>query len=284
MTPILFASLGGAITYYAGIINVALEGLMLSGAFAAVTFSYIYGNAFAGILAAVIVAVLFSLLYSFFVTTLNTNNFAIGFALNIFISSLTLYLTRIMFPGKNAFNSPQIQVIPNLSFDLHFDILNDLFMDFSILVYLAIILVFVMVYFIFKTPFGLWLRATGNRPKAVTTAGKHVSLIQYIASILTGVFCGLAGAQLSLSNVVLFSRDMSGGRGFMALAVILISRGNPNITIVLAVMFGLFDALSLQLQSNFIPSQFLFMLPYLMAIGTLIFINLFKSKKLLQER
>jgi ABC-type uncharacterized transport system permease subunit len=70
----------------------------------------------------------------------------------------------------------------------------------------------------------------------------------------------------------------------MALAVILISRGNPNITIVLAVMFGLFDALSLQLQSNFIPSQFLFMLPYLMAIGTLIFINLFKSKKLLQER
>ena len=219
--PILLVALGGTITHHAGIINVAMEGLMLAAAFSAVVFSYISGSALVGVMAAIVSAIIFSIFYSFFVTTLKTNNFAIGFALNIFISSFTLYLSRIMFPGENAFNSPKIAAIPRLSVDFGVKIINDLFSNFSILVYFAMFLVFVVTYIVYKTPFGLWLRAAGSQPDALNKAGKKVTVIQYTASVLTGVLCGLAGAQLSLSNVVLFSKDMSGGRGFIALAIIL---------------------------------------------------------------
>lgn len=278
--PILLVALGGTITHHAGIINVAMEGLMLAAAFSAVVFSYISGSALVGVLAAIVSAIIFSMFYSFFVTTLKTNNFAIGFALNIFISSFTLYLSRIMFPGENAFNSPKIAAIPRLSIDFGVKIINDLFSNFSILVYFAMFLVFVVTYIVYKTPFGLWLRAAGSQPDALNKAGKKVTVIQYTASVLTGVLCGLAGAQLSLSNVVLFSKDMSGGRGFIALAIILIANGKPSTTLLLALFFGLLESLSIQLQSTNIPAQFLFMLPYLMAIITLIIISINKTKKM----
>ncbi|MDD4295984.1 MAG: ABC transporter permease, partial [Ruminiclostridium sp.] len=229
--PILLVALGGTITHHAGIINVAMEGLMLAAAFSAVVFSYISGSALVGVIAAIASAIIFSMFYSFFVTTLKTNNFAIGFALNIFISSFTLYLSRIMFPGENAFNSPKIAAIPRLSIDFGVKIINDLLSNFSILVYFAIFLVFAVTYIVYKTPFGLWLRAAGSQPDALNKAGKKVTVIQYTASVLTGVLCGLAGAQLSLSNVVLFSKDMSGGRGFIALAIILIANGKPSTTL-----------------------------------------------------
>lgn len=282
--PLLLASLGGLITHHAGIINVSMDGLMLAGAFAGVTFSFLFSNALAGIFAAIIVSVLFSLVYSFFVTTLKTNNFAIGFALNIFISSFTLYLSRVMFVGQNAFNSPRIAAIEKLSINFHFPLLNNLFSGFSVLVYIALILTFAVSYSVYKTPFGLWLRAAGSQPEALTTSGKKVSVIQYIASVLTGVLCGLAGAQLSLSNVVMFSKDMSSGRGFIALAIILISRGKPFMVLVLSILFGLFEALSIQLQSTVIPAQFLFMLPYLMAIGTLVIMSIPGIKRFYRER
>jgi len=277
--PLLLASLGGLITHHAGIINVSMEGLMLAGAFAAVVFSFLTGSAFIGIAAAIAAAVLFSVFYSLFVTTLKTNNFAIGFALNIFVSSLTLYLSRIMFPGENAFNSPKISAIPKCSVNFGIKIINDLFSNFSLLIYFAFILVFVVSYIIYKTPFGLWLRAAGSQPEALTKSGKKVSSVQYVASTMTGVLCGIAGAQLSLSNVVMFSKDMTGGRGFIALAIILISNGKPLTALLLSIFFGLFEGISIQLQSTNIPAQFLFMLPYLMAIGTLIIMNVAKTKR-----
>lgn len=278
-TPLILTSLGGLITYHAGIVNVAMEGLMLASAFTAVVFSYLSANAGIGVLAAIVVSILFSMLYSFFVTTLKANNFAMGIALNIFISSLTLFLTRIMFVGQNAFNSPKIKEIPKIKIDFGVEFLNTLLSGYSVLVYLALILTFVIAYMIYKTPFGLWLRAAGSYPEALATAGKRVPAIQYTTSALTGALCGLAGAQLSLSNVVLFTRDMSAGRGFICLAAILISRGKPKTTLFIAVLFGFFDALSIQLQALKIPTQFLFMLPYVMAIITLVLMDLATRKK-----
>lgn len=278
-TPLILASLGGLITYHAGIVNVAMEGLMLASAFTAVVFSYLSASAGIGVLAAIAVSILFSMLYSFFVTTLKANNFAMGIALNIFISSLTLFLTRIMFVGQNAFNSPKIKEIPKIKIDFGVKFLNTLLSGYSVLVYLALILTFVIAYMIYKTPFGLWLRAAGSYPEALATAGKRVPVIQYITSILAGALCGLAGAQLSLSNVVLFTRDMSAGRGFICLAAILISRGKPKTTLFIAVLFGFFDALSIQLQALRIPTQFLFMLPYVMAIITLVLMDFAARRK-----
>lgn len=271
--PLLLVSLGGLITYHAGVINVAMEGLMLVGSFTGVVFSYLFSNAWLGILAAIFASVLFSIVYSFFVTTLKTDNFAIGFALNIFISSFTLYLSRIMFVGQNAFNSPKIAAIPALNFNFGIKTLDVLLCNYSILVYVSVILTFVISFMIYHTPFGLWLRAAGSFPDALKTAGKKVAAVQYTASILAGVLFGLAGAQLSLSNVVMFTKDMSGGRGFICLAIILISRGRPKTAFLLSVFFGLCQVLSIHFQSSLIPSQFLFMLPYIMAIVTLLFMN-----------
>lgn len=276
-TPLILISLGGLMAYHAGVINVAMEGLVLASAFSAVVFSYLFSSAWIGILAAVIVSVIFSLLYSFFVTTLKANNFAIGFALNIFISSFTLFLTRVLFIGENAFNSPDIVAMPNLDFHFKIEILNSLFSNFSVLTYVAILLMLITSFIIYKTPFGLHLRAAGSSPSALKSAGKRVSAIQYVASVLTGIFCGFAGSQLSLSNVVMFTRDMSSGRGFICLAAILISGGKPKVVVLLSLLFGLLEALSLQLQSFNIPVQFLFMFPYIMTILTLIFIKLGKK-------
>ena len=271
--PLILVSLGGAITYHAGIVNVAMEGLLLSSAFCAVVFSYMSGSSLIGLLAAILVSVLISLLYSLFVTTMKTDNFAIGIALNIFISSLTLFLTRILFVGENAFNSPKIAALPKLNVTLGSEVLNVLFTGFSPIVYLTPFLCVAVSFLIYKTPFGLWIRAAGSFPEALSTAGKHVPRIQYGASVCTGVLCGLAGTQLSLSNVVMFTRDMSAGRGFICLAAILISRGKPKLAVMISLLFGLFEALSIQLQALQIPNQFLFLLPYLAAIVALVIMD-----------
>jgi len=259
-------SLGGMFTYHAGITNVAMEGLLLISAFFAVVFSWMTGSALAGVVAGVIAAVLLSLLYSLFVTTLKANNFAIGFALNILASSLTLYLMRIMFKGKNVFTSPDIKPVGVLSVHTGIRLLDECVFNFSILTYAAILLLLVGSYVVYRTSFGLRLRVAGENPSALEVAGVKNSVIQYVSSILCGICCGLAGAQLSLHNVRMFARDMSNGRGFIALAIILIARGRPLPILLISLLFGLFDALTFTIQGAHIPPQFALMLPYVMSV------------------
>lgn len=272
-TPLVLCTLGGLITYHAGIVNVAMEGMLLASAFAAVTFSFVSGSAAVGIIGSILAGTLVSLLYAFFVITLRTNNFAMGIAINIFVSSLTLFLTRILFVGQDAFNSPKIAAIPKLNISTGVRLLDILFFGYSYLVYSSVALVFLIHFIVNKTPFGLRLRAAGSNVSALASAGGKPALVQYKASILAGIICGLAGAQLSISNVVMFSRDMSAGRGFICLAAILISRGRPKSASMVAVLFGFFSALSIQLQALRIPTHFLQMIPYAMAIIALVLMD-----------
>lgn len=272
-TPLVLCTLGGLITYHAGIVNVAMEGMLLASAFAAVTFSFVSGSAAVGIIGSILAGTLVSLLYAFFVITLRTNNFAMGIAINIFVSSLTLFLTRILFVGQDAFNSPKIAAIPKLNISTGVRLLDILFFGYSYLVYSSVALVFLIHFIVNKTPFGLRLRAAGSNTSALASAGGKPALVQYKASILAGIICGLAGAQLSISNVVMFSRDMSAGRGFICLAAILISRGRPKAASMVAVLFGFFSALSIQLQALRIPTHFLQMIPYAMAIIALVLMD-----------
>jgi len=253
-------------TFHAGVLNVAMEGLLLISAFFAVVFSYVTGSALAGVVGGIVAAVILSLLYSFFVTTLNANNFAIGFALNIFASSLTLFLMRIMFKGQNAFNSPKIAPVGKLAVTTGIPFLDNYVFNFSILTYVAIVLFFMSSFLIYRTSFGLRLRIAGEKPQALESAGIRSNVIQFKASILCGICCGLAGAQLSLHNVRMFARDMSGGRGFIALAIILISNGRPMPMLAICLLFGLFDALSVELQGANLPPQFPLMVPYIMSV------------------
>jgi simple sugar transport system permease protein len=279
-TPILLASLGGALTFHAGIINVAMEGLMLISAFFSVVFSFLTGSALLGIVAGIIASILVSLLYSVFVSFLKANNFAIGFAINILVSSLTLFLMRIMFQGKNAFNSPNIASIMELKIRTGNYFLDNYIFNFSILTYLSIFIVFLLAFMVYKTSFGLRLRVCGEMPEALKAAGIKVGFVQLWASVLCGALCGLAGAQLSLYNVRMFSRDMTGGRGFVALAAILISGGKPKRILFISLLFGVFDALSVKLQSEKIAPQFALMLPYVMSVVVLLLFHMKSRRRL----
>lgn len=270
-TPLVLCALGGVISYQAGVINIAMEGIMLSSCFTSVLVSYYSHNALLGLLAGILTSVLISLFFSFFAVTLKANNFVIGIAINIFVSAVTLFLSRLL--PITIFNSPDIAAIPKLNIDLKIEVLNKLISGYSILAYLAVILVFVIHYLLYKTPFGIRLRATGVFPDAVRTAGKNPEKIKYIAGIITGVLCGLAGSQLSLSNVVLFSKDMTAGRGFIAFSAILIASGKPKSSFLISVLFGFCDALATQLKSTSIPTNFLSIIPYAVALLTLIFVN-----------
>lgn len=279
--PLVLCALGGIISYQAGVVNIAMEGIMLSSCFVSVLVSYYSHSALLGLLAGMFTSILVSLFFSFFAVTLKANNFVIGIAINIFVSAVTLFLSRFL--PVAIFNSPEIAAIPKLNADLKIEVLNKLFSGYSVLIYLAVILVFVIHYLLYKTPFGIRLRATGVFPDAVRTAGKNPERIRYLAGIITGVLSGLAGTQLSLSNVVLFSKDMTAGRGFIAFSAILIAGGKPKRAFLISVLFGFCDALATQLKSTGIPTNFLSIIPYGVALLTLILVNI-RERRAAEER
>lgn len=268
-TPVILASLGGLVSLHAGIINVAMEGFMLIASFTAVLFSY-YVGAGMGVVAAVVACVLFSLLYALFVVDLKIDGFAIGFALNILASALTLYLVRAI--GADIFNSPELKSLPRLQSGLLANVpfLDAAFNGHSILVYAAPVLVLLMWWILYRTPFGLRLRAAGEAPRALESAGVSSRKAKYLASIICGIFCGLAGAHLSIGYMSQFIRDMTAGRGFMALAAILVGRGYPLYTALVALLFALAEALAIKLQALEVAPQFALMLPYLVTILTVV--------------
>lgn len=275
--PLALCALGGVICYQAGVVNIAMEGIMLSSCFVSVLASYFSNNWFVGLLCGILISVLISLLFSFFAVSLKANLFVIGIAINIFASAFTLFLSRLL--PVQIFNSPEIKAIPKLGIDFKIPIINKLISGYSILVYLAIILAFLINFMLYKTPFGIRLRATGAFPDAVRTAGKNPDKIKYIAGILTGILCGMAGSQLSLSNVVLFSKDMTAGRGFIAFSAIMIAHGKPLNAFLIAILFGFCDALSTYLKATKIPTNFLTIIPYAAALLTLIVADIREVKK-----
>lgn len=264
-TPVVLAALGGMVSFHAGILNVAMEGLMLFAAFAAVLASF-YSGAWLGVVAAVVVCLLLSIAYAVFVVDLKTDGFAVGFALNILATGATIYLVRVL--GTGIFNSPSLRSLPRLHSRLlsRAPVLDLVFNNHSVLVYITPLLVLLVMYVLYHTPFGLHLRAAGEAPQALETAGVSVRKTRYCASILCGCFCGLAGAHLSLGYLSQFIRDMTAGRGFMALAAILVGRGHPIRTALVALLFGVSEALSIKLQGFNLPPQFALMLPYLATI------------------
>ena len=168
--PVVLAAIGGLVSFHAGIMNVAMEGFMLISAFTAVLVSY-YAGAWAGVLAAVAVCLVFSALYALFVVDLQSDGFAIGFALNILATGLTIYLVRIL--GTDIFNSPQIQPLPHLQIDAlaASPILNSILNGHSVTVYITPVLVWAMSAVLYRTPFGAHLRAAGEAPAALAASG-----------------------------------------------------------------------------------------------------------------
>ncbi len=272
-TPILLAALGGAFTFYAGVFNIAMEGMMLMAAFCAVWGSFAFGSWLAGVLLAILGALALALIFIIFAVWLDTDEFVTGIALNLFTLGATTYLLRQSFGVKGVFAGPGIDPIPRLHLPLLADVplLGAVLSGQNLMVYAAALATLISAFLVFRTSFGLRLRAAGYNAASLDSSGVSSARMRVYALLLCGVLCGLAGAFLSLGYVTLFSENMSAGRGWISLAAIILVNGNPWGVAIISLLFGFADVLGLLLQSYQVPSQFTAMTPYLATLAALYF-------------
>lgn len=271
--PILLAGLGGALTYYAGVFNIAMEGMLLMGAFCAVLGSYFFQSWEIGIMAAMAGALILSIFFIIFAVYLKTDEFLTGIALNLFAVGATTYFLREIFSVKGGFADPAIIAIPRLVLPILKDIpiLGRIISGQNLIIYLSILITALLAYLVFNTRFGLHLRAAGYNPDCLNASGVSADKVRVVSLLLCGLLCGLGGAFLSLGYVRLFSENMSAGRGWISLAAVIFVKGNPWGIAFISLLFGFTDGFGLFMQRFGVPSQFTGMLPYLATIVALFF-------------
>ena len=278
-TPILLAALGGSLTYYAGIFNIAMEGMMLSGAFFAILGSYYFHSWPVGILFAILGALLMALIFILFAVVLKMDEFITGIGLNLFALGLTTYLLEEIFNVRGMFTSPEIVPVPNIDFPLieNIPVIGDILSGQNLIVYLAFLATILVNYLDFKTRFGLRLRAAGYNSTSLDTSGVSANRIRVWSLILCAVLCGLAGAFLSLGVITGFTKGMSAGKGWISLTAVILVSGNPTGIALISLLFGFTDGLGLFMQRS-LPSQFTSMVPYVATLVAL-FIYSFRLKR-----
>ncbi|MFC3393757.1 ABC transporter permease [Brenneria rubrifaciens] len=270
--PLIFAALGGIWSERAGVFNLALEGSLLSGAFGAALGSFYFHSAWAGLAVGLLAAALTGLLLAVMTVWLAINQMVAGIAINMFIIGLTSFLSRMAFSGQNASDSLSgfsALAIPGLS---SLPWIGNLLFNQDVLVYVMYGLIPLAWWLLFHTTCGLNLRATGEYPRAVDSAGLSVFGIRFISVVGSGMIAGLGGCYLVLSQVFIFTEHMSAGKGFIALAALILGRWHPLGALAACLLFGLADALQLRLQFGHpgVPYQLFVILPYVASIGALI--------------
>lgn len=270
-TPVALAAIGGSMTEHAGIMNIGMDGMILMGAFFGVLGSYLFSSAAAGLALAVLMGILVGLFFALLVVKLRSDEFIIGCALNTFALGLTTYLSRSIFGAAGTNGNP---FLPTVSLPLleKIPFVGQILNGHSLFVYLTWLLVPLMWLFVYKTPYGFWLRAAGEKPQTLRTAGVSPEKMKWLASILCGIFCALAGAHLSLGQLNgTFAENMSNSRGFIAFACVIFAAANPAKAYLAALMFGFFDAIGLRLQ-DYISSDLSGMIPYLITVIMMVYV------------
>lgn len=294
-TPLLLACLAGLYSERAGIFDIGLEGKMLAGAFAAGAFAAFagmpieeggwgmtWGMAWVGVLAGIIVSVMLSLVHGFASITLRGNQLISGVAINFFAAGVTILIGKSWFSiggktptlGNGGRFRPielpfaeAVEGVPILG-----PIYSGVISGHNILVYIAVATVPFTWWLLFRTRFGLRLRAVGENPGAVDTAGISVVKQRYSAVIIAGVFCGLSGAYLSLGTAAAaFVPNMSAGKGFIALAALIFAKWQPKAALFVCLLFGFLEAIgnkyqSIDLGAFVVPVQFMQALPYILTV------------------
>ena len=248
-TPLIFAALGGLVTYQAGMLNIALDGFMIVAAFTDIAAAYFSGSLSLAILAAIGASMLLAALMALFNIRLRAHIFIVGTAVTFLAYGLTARLLKGVFGQDALFTSDTIPTFPNMDIPVvdRIPALSQIFSGHTLLVYVAFLMVPVVSW---RSTIragdcgcGWWARA----PEAAATAGVNVDRVKVEAMLLSGLFCGLGGAYLSLAYVTLFSKEMTHERGLIALAAIFFARGNPYFTALVALLFGAATALSVTL-------------------------------------
>lgn len=268
-TPLIFGALGGVIGERAGVVNVAIEGQLLLGAFSAAFVGSITGSAVAGLFAAMLGSVLVSFVLATFAIRYIVDQVIVGVVLNVLVAGLTSFLySQVLTSNTPLFNSPERfpQIpIPGLS---EIPILGPVFFRQTIIVYLMYIAVFLVWFGLFKTRWGLRVRAVGEHPTAADTVGINVNRTRFWTVALAGAVAGIGGAYFTLDSVGAFNKEMTNGMGFIALAAVIFGRWHPLRATLAALLFGFATNLQsvLGIIGSPVPSEFMLMLPYVVTI------------------
>ena len=254
-TPLLFAALGGVVSERAGVVNIALEGKLLAGAFAAAAVSVATRDPWLGVLAAVAGGASIGLLHALFGVVLRGDQIVVGIALNLLVLGLTQFLMEALY-GSSA-NSPTFPGLP-AAFAARF----------SPLVWLALLAAPALHAVLGRTRFGLRLRAVGEHPEAAESVGVAPIRVRVAAVALAGALAGLGGAYLAL-EASQFVKNMSAGRGFLALAAVIFGKWRPLPAAAACLFFGLTEAIQIRLQGQGVPTQFVQMIPYVLTMVAL---------------
>lgn len=271
-TPVTFAALAAVVCERSGVTNIAMEGVMLVGAFFAAWAGWISANPWIGLLGGVLASTLFSLLFAWAVVHLHINHVVTGAIMNILAFGLTRYLMMVFYGRQGTSESIAI-TLHNYKFAIpvlaEIPFVGKALFDQTPLVYLSILSVFVWAWIFKKTRLGLSLMASGEHPMALETLGRSVYRVRYLAILLSGVLCGLAGSFLSIENSNSFTEGMTNGRGFIALAANIAGGWRPFGVFAASLFFGFVDALQMRVQSlGFIkiPSEIFLVFPYVATI------------------
>jgi len=258
-TPLILAALGGMFSERSGVINIALEGMMLAGAFTAAAVTYAVGNPFVGLLAGMGAGALIAAIHAVACIQYRADQVVTGTAINILMIGIPGFLSGAFFLSSGSTPQiPQEQLVPNSP------------------IWIAFALVPLAWYVLYKTPFGLRLRSVGENPEAADAAGVPVAKMRYAGVLLSGLLAGLGGAYLSIGQSSLFTRNMTSGRGFIALAALIFGKWRPVQTMLACLLFGFTEAVTNQMQGvvklpsgEDVPIQFIHMIPYVLTIVVL---------------
>jgi len=270
-TPLILAALGGMFSERSGVVNIGLEGILLSGAFASILATDLTGDPWAGVVTGVGAGLLVSLVHAVVSVTFRADQIVSGVAINLFAMGATQFGTWLVW-GSSA-NSPAVAAmepwaLPD-SWGPFADAVNPVIGHYPPLVSLALVAVVVSHVVLFHTPFGLRLRATGEHPEAADTLGISVRSMRYAGVLLSGALAGLGGAFLAL-NTHQFVKNMSAGRGFIALAAMIFGKWTPGGALAACLLFGYAEAVQMGLQGRGVPSQFVQMIPYVLTMLALV--------------
>lgn len=277
-TPLILAALGGIFSERSGVVNIALEGFMVAGAFAAGLMSHYAEKAgmgglspWIGLLSAAVLGTLFSLIHAAASVTFKADQVVSGVVINFLAAGLCVYLVKVLFSGAGQTETLNVvygkTAIPGLA---SIPLLGPAFFQAYPPTYLTWILVFAAWYILFRTPFGLRLRAVGEHPGAADTVGVKVLRTRYIAVMASGALAGLGGATITLTTTSAFSHNTISGQGFIAIAAMIFGKWHPVGAMLAAVFFGFAQSLRNVVQlypwASAIPTEFIYMLPYALTI------------------
>ncbi|WP_298861822.1 ABC transporter permease [uncultured Microbacterium sp.] len=268
-TPLIFGALGGVIGERAGVVNIAIEAQLLAGAFCAAIVASVTGTPWAGLIAAMVAGVLVALVLGIFSITYYVDQVIVGVVLNVLVIGITSFLFRqVLAPDQATLNTVEPfkrLAIPLLS---QIPVLGPILFRQTIIVYLMYIIVFVVWYGMYRTRWGLRMRAVGEHPQAADTVGINVARTRYMNVLIAGAIAGMGGAFYTLVSVPRFNPEMTAGAGFIALAAVIFGKWDPIKATLAALLFGFATNLQsvLSVIGSPVPSQFMLMLPYIVTI------------------